>query len=153
MLFGDRTSVAGLPGVRTIHSAITTLAHKFSPRKKNATDGSFEVKNKEFFVRLIFYPTFWTAMAVFSGALKSQQGFHANEVASSSSSNWSVFIKAKFVIKFLLTRRVLLGYFFWVSVKWWPDGGGWWMADGGWRIIKCGWQNVDGKMRMIKYGW
>ena len=80
-----RTSVAGLPGVRTIHSAITTLAQKFSPR--NATYGSFKAKNKEFFARLIFHPTFLTAMPVFSGALKSQQGFHANEVASSSSSN------------------------------------------------------------------
>ena len=94
-----RTSVAGLPGVRTIHSAITTLAHKFAPR--NATYGSFKVKNKEFFAQLIFHPTFWMTMAVFSGALKSRQGFHANEVTSSSSSNWSVFIKAKFVIKFL----------------------------------------------------
>ena len=51
-----RTSVAGLPGVRTIHSAITTLAHKFSPR--NATYGSFKAKNKEFFARLIFHRTF-----------------------------------------------------------------------------------------------
>ena len=51
-----RTSVPGLPGIRTIHSAITTLAHKFSPR--NATYGSFKAKNKEFFARLIFHPAF-----------------------------------------------------------------------------------------------
>ena len=127
-------------------SRFESRASSFESRTSSfeSRTSSFETRNKELFARLIFhaiYQTDWKDSINLSciasngdgchlDSIKNtteSEGFHANEVASVVLLFFIGFIsfvwlydqslKAKFVVKFVTTHRVLLGYFFW-SERW-----------------------------------
>ena len=109
-----RSSILETPKFRVLRFKLRAWSFESRTSSFESRTSSFETRNKEFFARLMFHATLRrTAMAVILGALKSRQGLHTNEVASVALLFFIAFIfifrmisllKAKFVIKFLLTR-------------------------------------------------